>query len=92
MSDPNAWANEPAKPAASTSSSSDDLGPLFVGQVPWYRSRKFWAAVVSTAIVTTGALTAGPAGAGVALTVASPLLAWMGLLGAADVAAAARRK
>lgn len=87
--DPNAWAQGPTKRA---SSSPDDMGPLFTGQVPWYRSRKFWAAVVSTAIVTSGALTGGPAGAGVALTVASPLLAWMGLLGAADVAAAARRK
>lgn len=71
--------------------SPDDLGPLVAGPVPFYRSRKFWAAVVSTVIVATGAVTGGPAGAGVALTVASPLLAYLGILGAADVASAAKK-
>lgn len=70
---------------------SDDLRDVVAGPVPWYRSRKFWAAVVSTAIIGTGAITGGPAGAGVALTVATPLLAWLGILGAADIASAGRK-
>lgn len=69
----------------------DDLGALVSSPVPFWRSRKFWSAVVSTAIVATGALTGGPAGAGLALTIAAPILGYMGLLGAADVAAAARK-
>jgi hypothetical protein len=75
----------------SPTTSSDDLAQLVSGPVPFYRSRKFWAAAVSTAIIATGAATGGPAGAGLALTIATPILAWLGILGAADIVTAGRR-
>lgn len=57
----------------------------------WYQSRKFVSALLLSVIGFAAALTTGPLTVPVVLMASSPLLAWIGVEGAADVAGAYRR-
>lgn len=56
----------------------------------WWKSRKFWVAVVVSGASWAAAVATGGITVPVALAASSPLLAWMGLEGVADVASRAK--
>jgi hypothetical protein len=68
---------------------TDELTPF--EDRTWWKSRKFWSAVVLTGAAWAAAVATGGVTVPVALTASSPLLAWMGIEGVADAVSAGRR-
>ena len=76
---------KPAEPA--------EADPAPWARPEWWKSRKFVSAVVLTGIGLAVVLSGGAATPAAVLLASSPLLTWIGVEGAADVAGAfARRK
>lgn len=58
----------------------------------WWKSRKFWAAVATSAAAWAVAVGTGGLTVPVAIAASSPLLAWIGIEGVVDAVGAASRK
>jgi hypothetical protein len=65
--------------------------PIAFSHAGWWKSRKFWSAVASSAACWGVALASGGVTVPVALACSAPLLGWIGIEGVVDAVNAGRR-